>query len=103
MHHRPNHSATGKGTKSRLSFRNLGRSRTGIQIDSIIHGILEALLAAKVLLCSLDRDVSKEKLNLFEFAAGLNSIQKSAPLEFPGPGTWLRIAEAQPFFRMICL
>jgi hypothetical protein len=51
---------------------NRAGSRTArIQPDGIIHSILKALFAAKLLLCSFDRDVSEEKLNLFEFATGL--------------------------------
>jgi hypothetical protein len=39
--------------------------------DSIVHGVLKLLFAPDVSLRCLDRSVSKQKLNLFEFAAAL--------------------------------
>lgn len=36
----------------------------------VIYGILDLLLRAQVTLCSLDRYVAEQELDLFEFAAG---------------------------------
>jgi hypothetical protein len=48
-----------------------GSGAARIRSDGIIHSILETLPAARVLLCGFDRDVPKEKLNLFELATCL--------------------------------
>jgi hypothetical protein len=38
--------------------------------DSIVNGAVQLLLASEVLLGGLDRDVTKQKLDLIQFAAG---------------------------------
>jgi hypothetical protein len=38
--------------------------------DSIVNGAVQLLLASQVLLGGLDRDVTKQKLDLIQFAAG---------------------------------
>ena len=42
-----------------------------LQSDPVIHRIAKSLLTSKVAFGCLDRDVSKQKLNLLQFAAGL--------------------------------
>jgi hypothetical protein len=44
-------------------------SRIRFEPDSIIHGRADALLAAEVSLCGLNRDVAKQELYLFQFAS----------------------------------
>lgn len=41
-----------------------------LNADLIVHGLTDALLATEVPLCGLDRDVTKEKLNLLQFSSG---------------------------------
>jgi hypothetical protein len=43
----------------------------------VIYGIFDLLLRAQITLCSLDRYVAEQELNLFEFAAG-NMAQPGA-------------------------
>jgi hypothetical protein len=47
---------------------------------------LETLLAARLLLCSFDRDVPEEKLNLFELAASLMARPSTSALRFMAAG-----------------
>jgi hypothetical protein len=44
-------------------------STLGLDTDPVVHGGSDALLAAKVSLDRLNRDVPQEELNLFQFAA----------------------------------
>lgn len=48
-----------------------GSRAVGFKSDRIVHRILKALLAAQVALSSFDRNVSEEKLDLFELTSCL--------------------------------
>lgn len=52
--------------------------------DSIINGVANPLLAAKVSLSRLHRDVSKQKLNLVKFTAGLMAEPDASSPEIVG-------------------
>jgi hypothetical protein len=47
--------------------------------DSVVHGRPDALLAAKVSFRGLDRDVTKQKLYLFEFASRCVTQSRARP------------------------
>jgi len=47
--------------------------------QSVIHSVLETLLAAQVPVRCLDRNMRKEKLNLFEFTACLMTKPCTCP------------------------
>lgn len=52
--------------------------------DSIIDGFAESLLAAKISLSCLYRDVTQQKLDLFQFAAGEVAEPCAAPSKVMG-------------------
>jgi hypothetical protein len=52
-------------------------SSSGLDTDAIVDCILNSLLAPQIFLSSLDRNMSEQKLDLFEFAAG-NMAEASA-------------------------
>ncbi len=52
-----------------------------LDADPIVNGVGNPLLAAKISLGRLNRHVSKEKLNLVEFTAGLMAEQRASPPE----------------------
>lgn len=60
----PIHSA-GRFEDARASARSGFR-----QIDTVVHCVLQFLLAAEISLGRLHRNVSKQKLNLLQFSSG---------------------------------
>ncbi len=51
-------------------YRAMRRSTLRLDTDSVVDGRPDSLLAAQVSLGGLDRDVTEEKLDLFQLAAG---------------------------------
>ena len=52
-----------------------------LDADPIVNSVVNPLLAAKLSLGGLDRHVSKEKLNLVEFTAGLTAESRESSPE----------------------
>ena len=55
------------------------RGRILLQADVIVNGIPETLLVPQVSLRRLDGDVTQQKLNLLQFAAGLMAQSRTGP------------------------
>ena len=53
----------------------------GLDADPVVYRVLQALLAAKVPLGPLDRDVAQQKLDLVQFASSIAAQAGTGPTE----------------------
>ncbi len=60
---------SGNDTPEINPVKSPSRLACWLDADMVVHGISDLLLAAKITLGSLHRDVPEEELDLFEFAA----------------------------------
>ena len=77
----------------RLSCPLAGRvpARSGLDSDPIVHSSPYPLLAAKVLFCCLNRNVSKKKLNLLQLTSGRITELRAGSPEI----MWSNVRQAQ--------
>jgi hypothetical protein len=54
------------------------------QLEQIVHGMAEILLAAKITLCRLNRGVAHQKLNLLDLAAARMAQLRAGPAQVVG-------------------
>src|SRR5208283_3630573 len=52
-----------------------------VEREPVVHGVPEVLLAAEVTLCSLNRRVAEQELNLFKFAAASVTYLRAGPAQ----------------------